>query len=285
MALTPKLTPEDKQRTLNSMAMLGTVDTPPDTMWTQNLYGLAFSTGRRYQLKLNGNELRDAIQRVTDVDMQYLAASIFAPEKRDTLIVGEDFHAQLEESDAQSGVETSQLPSESETEPSTTDTNASVEITGLSAEEVMNAYVEAYRNLDLEAMLPYVTGAAREVAKNLMGVFSGELPDELVDIYDKIGLSKEMAEGIIQMIEDMGQNPMVQSMFSQVEVVSSKYVWDEFHFQLGIPLPKIEMPDISEMPELQGIEMPEMPEHLEMPDTTLKMRKEDGAWRIYEIIP
>ncbi len=272
MALTPKLTPEDKQRTLNAMAMLGTVDTPPDTMWTQNLYGLAFSTGRRYQLKLDGNELRDAIQRVTDADMQHLATSVFAPDKRDTVIVGENTLAQIEESE----VDTSLLPSESETESSTTDTNAS-------AEEVMNAYVEAYRNLDLETMLSYVTGTAREVVKSFMGMFSGEIPEELVDMY-KIGLSEEMAGFIIQMLKEMAQNPMMQYIFSQVEVVSSEFVGDEFHFQLRIPMPRIEIPDISEIPELQGIELPEMPEHQEMPDTTLKMRKEDGVWRIYEII-
>ena len=88
---------------------------------------------------------------------------------------------------------------------------------------------------------------------------------------------------MIQMIKGMAQNPIMQLIYSQVEIVSSEYVGDEFHFQLRIPMPKIEIPDISEIPELQGIEMPEMPEHLEMPDTTLKMRKEDGAWRIHEI--
>ena len=273
MALTPKLMPEDKQRTLNSMAMLDTVEMP-DAMWMQNLYGLAFSTGRRYQLKLNGSELRDAIQRVTDADMQHLAASVFSPEKRDTVIVGENTLAQIEESE----VDTSLLPSESETESSTTDTNAS-------AEEVMNAYVEAYRNLDLEAMLPYVTGTAREVVKSFMGVLRGEIPDELVDLYyNDSELSEEMAGFMIQMMKGMAQNPIVQLIYSQVEIVSSEFVGDEFHFQLRIPIPMIEIPDISEIPELQGIEMPEMPEHLEMPDTTLKMRKEDGAWRIYEII-
>ena len=277
MALTPKLTPEDKQQTLNSMAMLGTVEMP-DAMWMQNLYGLAFSTGRRYQLKLNGSELRDAIQRVTDADMQHLAASVFSPEKRDTVIVGENTFAQIEVSE----VDTSQLPSESETNPGTTDTNAS-------AEEVMNAYVEAYRNLDLEAMLSYVTGTAREVVKSFMGVFSGELPDELVDIY-KSGLSEELVDFMIQIMKDMAQNPVIQLIYSQVEIVSSEFIGDEFHFQLRIPMPIIEMPDISEIPELQGMKMPEgielseMPKHLEMPDTTLKMRKEDGVWRIYEII-
>ena len=85
-ALTPKVTPEDKQRTLNSMALLGTANMR-DAMWLQNLYGLAFSVGRRYQLELDGNELRAAIQDVTDTDMQRLATSIFAPEKRETIIV------------------------------------------------------------------------------------------------------------------------------------------------------------------------------------------------------
>ena len=85
-ALTPKLTPQDKQQTINAMAMLDTTDIP-DTMWSQNLYGLAFSVGRRYQLQINGKELRDAIQRVTDADLQLLSTSIFAPEKRATVIV------------------------------------------------------------------------------------------------------------------------------------------------------------------------------------------------------
>ena len=85
-ALGPKLTPADKMRTLNSMALLGTVAVG-DTMWLQNLYGLAFSVGRRYQLELDGKELRAAIQRVTDADMQHLATSIFAPERRETVIV------------------------------------------------------------------------------------------------------------------------------------------------------------------------------------------------------
>ena len=85
-ALTSELTPEDKQRTLNSMALLGTVNMP-DATWMQNLYGLAFSVGRRYQLDFDGNQLRAAIQSVTDADMQHLATSIFAQEKRETIVV------------------------------------------------------------------------------------------------------------------------------------------------------------------------------------------------------
>ena len=101
-ALTPKVTPEDKLRTFNSMALLGTVEVA-DAMWMQNLYGLAFSVGRRYQLELDGNELRAAIQRVTNADMQHLATNIFALEKRETIIV------ELEK--------TAPQPQESEQEP------------------------------------------------------------------------------------------------------------------------------------------------------------------------
>ena len=85
-ALTPKLKPQDELLAINSMAMLGTVDVP-DAMWSQNLYGLAFSVGRRHQLKIDGNELRTAIQRVTDADMQRLATSVFAREECNTVIV------------------------------------------------------------------------------------------------------------------------------------------------------------------------------------------------------
>ena len=229
MALTPKLTPEDKQRTLNSMAMLGTVEVP-DAMWMQNLYGLAFSTGRRNQLKLDGGELRDAIQRVNDSDMQQLAASIFTPEKRDTVIVGG----------------TSWLDSEE-------------------AEKVMNAYVEAYRNLDIEAMLPYVTGTAQEMVKSYMGLFRGEWAEKLYNVWR----TEEKADGVIQTLKNAVLNPDVQPMFRQAEVVSSEFVGDEFHFQLRMP--RLEVDE-------------ELLNKSETPYPTLKMQKENGVWKIYEIM-
>ena len=228
-ALTPKITPEDKQRTLNSIAMLGTVEMP-DTMWMQNLYGLAFSTGRRYQLKLDGSELRDAIQRVNDADMQQLAASIFTPEKRGAVIVGG----------------TSWLDSEE-------------------AEKVMNAYVEAYRNLDIEAMLPYVTGTAQEMVKSYMGLFRGEWAEKLYNVWR----TEEKADGVIQTLKNAVQNPKVQPIFRQAEVLSSEFVGDEFHFQLRMPWLEVDR---------------EMPNKSEAPYPTFKMRKEDGVWKIYEIM-
>ena len=86
VALTPKLTPQEKQQTINMLTLLGTVDIP-DAQWGDNMYSLAFSIGRRHQLQINGKELRDAIEAVTDADIQNLAKTIFAPEKRATVII------------------------------------------------------------------------------------------------------------------------------------------------------------------------------------------------------
>ena len=47
---------------------------------------------------------------------------------------------------------------------------------------------------------------------------------------------------------------------------------DEFHFQLRMPAPKI--PDGGE----QGVEISVLPP----PDLLIRMRKEEGVWRIYE---
>ena len=86
-ALTSKLTPQDKQQTTNTIPMLlGKVDIP-SFMWSQNLYRFAFIVGRQYQMQMDSKALLDAVQRVTDADIQHLATSIFAPEKRVTVII------------------------------------------------------------------------------------------------------------------------------------------------------------------------------------------------------
>ena len=86
-ALTSKLTPQDKQQTINTIARsLGKVDVP-SFMWRENLYGFAFIVGRQYQLQIDTKELGVAIQNVTDADLQLLATSVFAPEKRVTVII------------------------------------------------------------------------------------------------------------------------------------------------------------------------------------------------------
>lgn len=86
-ALTPKLTQQDKQQTINFLGMPLDIADVPDFYLNQNIYGLAFAIGRRHQLKINGKELRAAIENVTDADIQNLAKTILAPEKRVTVIV------------------------------------------------------------------------------------------------------------------------------------------------------------------------------------------------------
>lgn len=85
-ALTPKLTPQEKHQAINMLSFLGTVDIP-DAQWGENMYSLAFIIGRQYQLKVDGEALRDAIQQVTDADIENLAKTVFAPEKRATVII------------------------------------------------------------------------------------------------------------------------------------------------------------------------------------------------------
>ena len=81
-ALTSKFTPQDKQQTLNAFAsLLGKLE------WILDLYSFAFIVGRQYQLQIDNKALIDAVQRVTDADIQLLATSIFAPEKRVTVII------------------------------------------------------------------------------------------------------------------------------------------------------------------------------------------------------
>ena len=86
-ALTSKLTMQDQQQTINTIARsLGKVDVP-SFMWAQNLYDFAFIVGRQYQMHIDSKALLDAVQRVTDSDLQLLATSIFAREKRVTVII------------------------------------------------------------------------------------------------------------------------------------------------------------------------------------------------------
>lgn len=86
-ALTPKLTKQDKQQTINFLAMYLDIADVPDFYLNQNIYGLAFAIGRRHQLKINGKKLHAAIENVTDADIQNLAKTIFAQEKRVTVVV------------------------------------------------------------------------------------------------------------------------------------------------------------------------------------------------------
>ena len=99
---------------------------------------------------------------------------------------------------------------------------------GQSAEDVMNAFVEAFKNLDAETILPMFTGDAREK-------FEGDFEN---------------------VPEDM--RTQMRQVLRQMEILSSGYVGDEFHFRLRVP----------------GAPQPEV---------SVKMRKVKGIWLIYDI--
>lgn len=140
---------------------------------------------------------------------------------------------------------------------------------GQLAEDVMNAYVDALRNLDTEGLLSLMTGAAKEEFESeMLPVFNGELPEDFADIFYGM-LPEETADEMMQGVKEMMQ-PVLKQMFGQAEVVSSEYVGDELHFQVRISSPEI--PGASDL----GI-----PEMSKMPDQLNKIRKENGLWRIY----
>ena len=94
-----------------------------------------------------------------------------------------------------------------------------------SAEDVMNAFVKAFKDFDSEAMCSITT----------RGTFEIDAED---------------------VTEDM--RTQLNQMWSQMEVLSSQYVGDEFHFRLRVP----------------GSHPPEL---------SVKMRKVEGVWLIYNV--
>ena len=164
-----------------------------------------------------------------------------------------------------------------------TDTSTLLDDTGQSAEDVMNAFVEAFRNSDIEAMLPLLTETLKrdEESGNLYERSDRTITDEDVEKFEEIAASEGLTidtttiETIVvegEVGEHSGFEQMLKT-FSQTEVVSDKYVGDEFHFRLRMP----------------AMEMPEIPSHVEIetetpisvPDFLVKMRREAGIWRIY----
>ena len=131
----------------------------------------------------------------------------------------------------------------------TTDISASSESTNQSAEDTMYAYLEAYRNFDNDARYSLMTEEYRHRPRDN---FDDELPLELI-------------EKIVELMRERS---------SQAEVESSKYVGDEFHFRLRAPALKI--PDVSDRDTKVFMIGPSY--------EFIKMRKENGVWRIYETV-
>ena len=200
----------------------------------------------------------------------------------------EDFFAQLDEADAQSGEDTSQLSSESETESSATDANGVNDGTNFSAEEAMNAYVEGLQNLDFESILQLVAGDAKVWVESQLRRLNHKISEEEQELMLQGALeeleSEQVPEAAIGMIIQEFRRKMqpqerlkknrsnLERRFGQVEVVSSEYVGEEFHFRLRTLGPPVsgELPD-----DARNF----IPKFI---DVLVKMQKVDGAWQIYE---
>ncbi|MDE0503693.1 MAG: sigma-70 family RNA polymerase sigma factor [Candidatus Poribacteria bacterium] len=161
----------------------------------------------------------------------------------------ERFFAELDAADAQSD---ESLPVDVDehngNEPEAFDTDDEQ-----SPEDIMNAYVEAYKNANFESLLPLVTGTAREGIEGTLRMFSGEMPEEILneaaDLLSETMSEEEISNGMA-MYREMIQGPevraMMQEMYGRTEIVSSGYVGEEFHFKLRTPMPEMpELPDMS----------------------------------------
>ena len=152
--------------------------------------------------------------------------------------------------------------------------SASLDDEGRFPEDVMNAYLEAYRNVDADTMRSVLTGSAKEGFENgMMRVWNGnaELSQDLVDFVYRV-VPKEDVEVAAEILQEVKESrlPSIKQRNAQAEIASSEHVGDEFHFRIRIPVPK--------MREIPGVETPKLPDSV---TPIRKMRKENGVWRIY----
>ena len=137
------------------------------------------------------------------------------------------------------------------------DTSASSESAGQSAEDVMYAYLEAYRNYDYKVIDSLRTEEYRRSIQD-NPANTPPTPDEAPD---------EVVETELQMLAET-----LREIRKQTSLVSSEYVGDEFRFRLRIP-----------DSELQRISNHVRPIAACMSNQLAKMQKENGVWRIYNI--
>lgn len=178
----------------------------------------------------------------------------------------DDFFDQSDETD------TAQFATETEFEPDTeqdltADLSASSESISQSAEDVMDAFVEAWRNSDFGALLPLVTEEYMRSGHGDRGDGSWTSIEVTRDDGSPVPPDEIPAEAL-EFAEAIAGS--MSELKSQTEVVSSEYVGDEFHFRLRIPAP--ELPDISDH---------ETAVFVPSSYYLVKMRKENDSWRVY----
>ena len=254
----------------------------PEKDSTSSAKALAPTDEKPPPLGAEGNAAREEKAAPSSLETE----SQFSAEEMEQI---EDFFAQLEADDAPS----EETRSEDADEHGRIDSEAFDSDDEQSPEDVMNAYVEAYKDANFRVMLPLVTGAAKDGIEGALRLLNGEMPEEVLDgIIDHLpaGMSEEMVDKSVQLVHELMHGrehretrrevmqETMREMTSQVEVLNSEYVGNEFHFQLRMPMP--ELPEIPDLPP--GWELPEMPEIPDYIDSFHKMRKEDGEWLIYE---
>ena len=173
----------------------------------------------------------------------------------------DDFFDQLDE------VDMTQFATETEfaldtVQGFTTDIFASSENTGQSAEDVMYAYLEAWRNSDFKVIDSLRTEQYRRRIHDNSG--DGGSINESDEPRD------EGTETMRQMLSEA-----VRKLRKQTLLVSSGYASNEFHFQLKIP--NSELQRISDQVGSMFIGSC-------MSNQQVKMRKENGVWRIYVVL-
>ena len=143
----------------------------------------------------------------------------------------------------------------------TTDIFASSERTTQSAEDVMYAYLEAWRKSDYKAMGSLMTEEYRREGHEDSGdrgsMNRSDEADEVVETRRRFDL-------VIKALLELRK---------QSSLVSSEYVGDEFHFRLITP--GSDLPGTTD----QGIPMFTPTSY-----NVMKMRKENGVWRVYDTV-
>ena len=200
-----------------------------------------------------------------DVESGGTQLQIAAGESAAGMESGDDFFDQPDETDmAQFATETDfELDA---AQDFTTDISASSESTSQSAEDVMYAFVEAWRNDDFEAMRLLFAEDVGHSGLDETTVVGVETVGGHSD-----GEQPDVEEQTRQLEPLLGQ--LSRKRRSQAEVVSNEYVGDEFHFLFRTPASEI--PDISDQGETVVFPSEER---------LVKMRKEDGVWRIYDSV-
>ena len=148
-----------------------------------------------------------------------------------------------------------------------TDASASSESTGQSAEDVMYAFVEAWRNSDFKAMHLLSTEEYMRSGHGDRGDGDWTSIEATRDDGSPVPPDEISAE-TLELAEVIAGS--MSELKSQAQVMSSEYIGDEFHFRLRMPAPEI--PDISD---------PDRVIFVSPSYQLIKMRKENGAWRIY----